>query len=186
MTPTALATLTPAALSASEGGSFNPLDPAGLASFLWTLLIFAISVPFIWKVVMGPIARALLTRDEQVSQAIATAERASAEAEAARAEVEVKLGEARSEAAKLLGAARERGEIREREIVEAAKQEAANVLESAREAIRAEQDKALSAIRREVVDLSLHAAEQVLGRKVDDEDTRRLVDGLVSATGARN
>ncbi len=173
---------TPIAVLASEGVPFNPLDPAGLAGFLWTLLIFGISVPFIWKVVMGPITRTLLERDRDVQQAMESAERASAEAEAARAEVEVKLGEARSEAAKLMAAARERAEEREREIVEAAKQEAVSLLDSTRDAIHAEQDKALSVIRREVVDLSLHAAEQVLRRSVDNEDNRRLVDGLVAAT----
>jgi F-type H+-transporting ATPase subunit b len=172
------------ALLASEGGGFNPVDLSGLSGFFWTALIFFLALFPIWKMVMGPITRALLARDEEASRAIATAEKASAEAEAARAEVEVKLGEARSEAAKLLAAARERGEEREREIVEAAKAEASSMLEAARDAIRAEQDKAISAIRQEVVDLTFSAAEQVLGRSVDDKDNRRLVDELVSATGA--
>lgn len=170
---------------ASEGGGFNPLDLGGAGGVLWTWIIFALAIVPIWKVVMGPIVRALSARDEQANRAIEDAKRASAEAEAARAEVEVKLGEARSESAKLLAQARERAEEREREIVEAAKQEAASLLESARDAIRAEQDKALSTIRAEVVELTLDAAQRVIGRSVDSEDNRRLVQGLVSATEAK-
>ncbi len=172
-------------LALAETGGFNPLDPAGGGGLLWTFIIFGVALVPIWKVVMGPIVRALLVRDEGVTRAMAAAEKASREAEAARAQVEVKLGEAHAEAAKLLATARERAEERERELVEAAKQEAAAIIDSAREAIRAEQDKALSAIRKEVVDLSLGAAERVLLRSVDSTDNRRLVDGLVASAEAR-
>ena len=102
----------------------------------------------------------------------------------ARAEVEVKLGEARADAAQLLSEARERAETREREIVEAAKSDAQNMVESARVAIRSEQEKALAAIRSEVVEISLEAASQVLGRNVGSDDDRRLVSELVGTTKA--
>ena len=49
--------------------------------------------------------------------------------------------------------------------------------------MQAEQEKALAAIRGEVVDLSLNAASQVLGRRVDSDDDRRLVQELVSQEG---
>ncbi|MFT5283944.1 MAG: F-type H+-transporting ATPase subunit b [Planctomycetota bacterium] len=172
------------ALLSSEGGGFNPIAFDGLSGLLWTVIIFVGALAPIWIMVMGPISRALLARDEEASRAISIAEKASSEAEAARAEVEVKLGEARSEAAKLMSAARERAEDREREIVAAAKTEATNMLDTAREAIRAEQDKAVAAIRQEVVDLTFTAAEQVLGRSVDDTDNRRMVGELVGSTGA--
>ncbi len=175
----------PIALLSSEGAGFNPIDFSGLSGLLWTVIIFVGALAPIWIMVMGPISRALLARDEEASRAIAIAEKASSEAEAARAEVEVRLGEARSEAAKLVSAAKGRAEEREREIVEAAKTEAANMLDTAREAIRAEQDKAVSAIRQEVVDLTFTAAEQVLGRSVDETDNRRIVGELVSSTGAK-
>jgi len=169
-------------LAAAEGGGFNPLDLSAGGNTLWTWVIFLVALPFMWKIVMGPVVAALHDRDDRANEAIVQAEKASAEAEAARAEVEVKLGEARAEAAKLLSEARERAEAREREIVEAAKVEAATLVESAREAIRAEQDKALATIRTEVVQLSLDAAGRVLKRSVDSEDNRRMVADLVGAT----
>jgi F-type H+-transporting ATPase subunit b len=170
--------------AAAEGGGFNPLDPSGAAGLLWTVVIFLLSLPLIWKYVMGPITRALEERDDLARRAIDQATKASQDAEAARAEVEVKLGEARAEASQLLADARERAETREREIVEEAKRSAEGLVENARTQIQAEQEKALAAIRNEVVDLSLTAATQVLGRQVGSEDDRRLVGELVDSAGA--
>jgi len=167
--------------AAAEGGGFNPVDLAAGGNLFWTLLIFALAIPVIWKVVMGPVTRALEERDDHVARAIDKAEKASSDAEKARAEVEVALGEAQTEAAKLMAEARERAEVREHEIVDAAKAESAGMVESARKAIRAEQDKAISTIRNEVVDLALDAAGKVLEREVKSEDDRRLVTELVSS-----
>lgn len=167
-------------IALAESGEFNPLDVANGGGFLWTLIIFAVSAPFIWMIVMGPVTKALEERDSKAVRAIEAAEKASSAAETARAEVEVKLGEARAEAAGLLAEARDRGAERERQIVEAAKKSASETLDTARKAIQAEQDKALAAIRSEVVDLALSGASKVLGRNVGSEDDRRLVSDLVA------
>jgi len=161
-------------LSGGEGG-FDPIDFASGGNFFWTLAIFAVSVPLIWKLVMGPVTRALEERDERAAQAIAAAEKASADAQRAQAELERALAEAQASAARLLADARERAERRGHEILEEAKGEASQLLEGARKAIRVEQDKAIAAIRNEVVELSLHAASKVLDRSVDSADDRRLV-----------
>ena len=170
------------ALIAAEGG-FDPLDVNGAGGFMWTLIIFLCALPLMWKLVWKPMTVALVARDAQASEAIESAQQASQAAEKAKAEVEVALGEAQAEAAKILGAARERAETRERDIVDKAKKEADAMIEAARSTIQAEQEKALAAIRGEVVDLSLNAASQVLGRRVDSDDDKRLVQELVSQEG---
>jgi len=171
-------------LALSESGGFDPLSIDGGGGVLWTWIIFGISLPFIWKVVMGPITSALGERDAQALAAIESAERASHEAEKVRAEVEVKLGEAQAGAAKLLSEARERAEKREHEIIELAKKETDALRERARVDIETAKDQALVAIRDQVVELSLGAAGQVLKRRVDSEDDRRLVSELVGSTKA--
>jgi F-type H+-transporting ATPase subunit b len=173
-----LTLITAGTASGGEGG-FNPIDFAAGGNIFWTLLVFVVSVPFIWLVVMGPITRALEERDARTTSAIAAAEKASADAERARADLEVTLGEAQASAARLLAEARGKAEQRAHEIVEAAKGEAAGLFEGARRAIRGEQDKAISAIRNQVVELSLSAASQVLERNVGSEDDRRFVRQLV-------
>jgi F-type H+-transporting ATPase subunit b len=174
-THTVLLALAPAA----EGG-FNRIDLATGGNAFWTIVIFLVSVPLIWAIVMGPITRALEERDAKAERAIAAAEQASREAADARAKLEVTLGEAQASAAKLVAEARAKAETRGHEIVEAAKGEAAQLVESARKAIRTEQDKAIAAIRNEVVDLSLRAASKVLDRNVGTDDDRRIVTQVVA------
>ncbi len=163
----------------SEG--LDLLDPRGAGNFIWTLAIFLVALIPMWKMVFSKIAKALEERDAKASEAIVAAEKASEAAEKARAEVEVRLGEAQAEAARMLSGAKERAEVRERDIVDNAKKEADAMIEAARTTIEAEKDKALTAIRTEVVDLSINAASKVLGRNVGTEDDRRLVEELVGA-----
>jgi F-type H+-transporting ATPase subunit b len=161
-------------------GGYEPLKNTTFGQAVWTIVIFLLSAPLIWIIVMGPIAKALLARDEHAKAAIGAAEEAKAEAERVRAEVEVSLGEARAESAREMAEARERGEKRATELISAAEEKARDLVAAAQTTIRAEQEKALSAIRLEVVELSLSAASKVIGRSVDSEDDRRLVGEVVS------
>lgn len=172
------------ALLAAGDGKFNPLDPNGAGNLIWTLLIFLLALPFMWKMVFGPISAALLERDSKANEAVNAAQAASEQAERSRAEVEVALGNANAEAKKIVAAATARAETRERDIVENAKKEAEAMITSARTSIEAERDKAVATIRGEVVDLSLKAATEVLGRKVDGEDDKRLAESIINASGA--
>jgi F-type H+-transporting ATPase subunit b len=168
----------------SEGGGFNPLDPENGGVAVWTWLIFLLSLPFIWKVVMGPVTKALEARDEAAAKAIVDAQAAKSGAEAARAEVEAKLAEARTQAARIVEEARVRAEVREKEILETARREAQATSQRAQAEILAAQDKALGAIRAQVVNISMSAAGSVLRRKVDANDDRRLVEEIVAGAGS--
>ncbi|MCY2961786.1 MAG: F0F1 ATP synthase subunit B [Planctomycetota bacterium] len=171
-------------LLASEGGGFNPLDLNGIGGTFWTLVIFAIALLPIWKLVMGPVTRALEARDEAAAAGLAAAQKASEEAQNARAAVESKLRDAQVEASKILDAARGRAEVVERELKETAGREAQALLTRAKSEIKAEQDKALAAIRTQVVEVSMNAASQVLKRRVDSADDRRLVEEMVAGASS--
>jgi F-type H+-transporting ATPase subunit b len=164
---------------AEGGGGLNPFDPASFGGTLWTWVIFLVALPLMWKVVMGPITKALEARDEQAAKAIVEAEKARDEAAKSRAEVETKLAEARAEAAKLLADARTRAAAVEAQIVAEAGAKAQKLGEDAQRQIQAARDQALSAIREEVVELSMSGARAVLGRNVGGEDDRRLVSDMV-------
>lgn len=164
----------------AEGGGFNPLDLSGIGGTFWTLVIFAVALVPIWKLVMGPITRALEARDEAAAAGLAAAQKASQEAQSARAAVESQLREAQVEAAKILDAARGRAEVVERDLKDTAGREAQAMLVRAKSEIQAEQAKALAAIRTQVVEVSMHAASKVLGRSVNSADDRRMVEELVT------
>ncbi len=160
-----------------EGG-FNPLTEQWGVLF-WTWLIFLVSLPFMWKVVFGPIAKALKDRDQRAEDAIARAEEAKAAAERARSETEARLEEAREEARRQIQAARERAEAQHQELLAKAKEEAARERDRAADEIRAEKQRALAEIRDEVVDLTLTASAKLLGREIRDEDQKSFVQGFV-------
>jgi F-type H+-transporting ATPase subunit b len=169
-------------IAISEGsGGLNPFDPSAGGGLLWTWIIFLVALPFMWKAVMGPMARALESRDELAHRKIAEAEKASRDAASALAQVEAKLGEAQAEASRLLSEARDRAGVREREILDAADREAGELIEGARRTIQSEKEKALSEIRDSVVELSLHAASRVLERNLGSEDDRRLVESAMQS-----
>jgi F-type H+-transporting ATPase subunit b len=176
-----IATLQGTAHEAAAEGGFNPLDLSRGGGMFWTIVIFLVALVPIWKMVMGPITRALEDRDERANQAVAAAAQASKDAESARIAVESKLAAAQTEAGRLVDAARGRAEAVERQLKDDAGKQAAAMVERARTEIKSEQEKAIAAIRREVVDVSLQAAEKVIQRKVDSTDDRRLVEELVTA-----
>ncbi len=165
--------------AAGGGGGLNPFDAAGFGGALWTWVIFLVALPLMWKVVMGPITKALEARDDLASKAIVDAEKARDEASKARAEVETKLIEVRAEAAKLLADARTRAAAVEQQIVAEAGLKAQKLADDAQRQIQAARDAALAAIRQEVVELSMSGARVVLGRNVGSDDDRRLVADMV-------
>lgn len=172
-----------ALLVSESGGGFNPLSLNDGGGLFWTVVIFLVALVPIWKMVMGPITRAMEARDDKLASAIASAEKASHDAEGARVAVEAKLREAQAEAGKLVEAARARAEVVERQLKDDASIAATALLDRAKVEIKNEQEKAISAIRREVVDVSMSAAGQVLKRTVNGADDRRLVEELVTAAG---
>lgn len=162
------------------GGGFNPLDTKHLGNFVWTLVIFLLSLPVIWKFVMRPITTALLERDARAQTAIDTAQKAASDAERAKAEVDARLAEARAEASKIVAESRTRAESVGKAVEAASRAEAGKMLEQAKREIQVERDKAMAAIRGEVVELSLSAASAVLGRNVDSKDDRRIVGEMLA------
>lgn len=169
----------PLALEEGHGGGFNPLELSHLGNYLWTLLIFALALPAIWKFVMGPITKALTERDGRAERAIEAAQKASADADRAKVEVEARLSEARAEAARIVAESRARAELVGKQVEAASKAEADKLLEQARREIEVEKQKALAAIRGEVVELTLSAAGAVLQRNVGTDDDRRLVGDVL-------
>lgn len=69
------------------------------------------------------------------------------------------------------------------EIKESARKEAEAFLERAREEIERDKHKAKIELKRDVVNLSVRAAEKLLGESMDDERNRRMVDAFIDELG---
>lgn len=161
--------------ASSEGG----LDPfSGDSSIYWTILIFALSLPLMWKVVFGPISKALIDREAQAREAASAAEAAREETLRLKESVQADLDQARKEAAQRVAEAKARAEAREKEILAAAKDEAERERARTREEIERAKNSALQELRAAAVALSVDMAERVISREFTDRDQQRLVQEL--------
>jgi F-type H+-transporting ATPase subunit b len=163
---------------AAEGG-FN-LFQWQPGVIIWTLIIFALSLPLMIKFVFGPITRALDERDSKVEEAAVAAEKAQQAAEAAVAKADEAREEARAEARKMVQDAQNRAERQAQEALESAKAEADRQMDKARQEIDAAKRRALMEIRAEVVDLSIASASKILQTDVDDAAHRKLVEDFLT------
>ncbi len=171
--------LHPAFLALSdEGGGLSSLFDVGQSSWLWTILIFLVALPFMWKVVFGPIARALDERELRAREAARAAEQAREETRHMQEAIQSDLEAARREAAKAVAKAKARAEAREREILAAAQEQAQRDRARAREEIERALSAAREELRGEAVRLGVLVAEKVLEREFAPADQERLVRAL--------
>jgi F-type H+-transporting ATPase subunit b len=151
---------------------------------LWTALAFLIALPVMWKMVYGPITKALDDRDQKVEDSIAAAEVARKEAEQRMAEARAELDKARAEGKRMVEEAVGRAERQAQAAMRAADERAKQELQKAREAIAAEKQKALLEIRQYAVELTIAATQKLLQQDVNDEAHRRMVRDFVAHSGA--
>ena len=150
---------------------------------IWTWLAFLLALPLMWKVVYGPITKALADRDQKVDDAIAAAEAARKAAEEQVTAAKVELDKARAEARGMVEQALQRAERQGQDALQAAEVKARAQLARASEQIAAEKQAALQEIRAHVVELSIAAAGALLKQKVDDAANRQLVADFVAGAG---
>jgi F-type H+-transporting ATPase subunit b len=129
---------------------------------------------FIWPVIIN----AIEARQHEIADGLAAAEKGKAS-----------LASAESEAAKVLGAAREQAKgildqahVRAGEIVEAAKGEGEaekkRLLASGQAELAVERNRARDELRGQVAAIAMAGAEQILAREITPETHRELLDGL--------
>ena len=159
----------------AEGGGLDIFN-VGQASWIWTLLIFGLALFPMWKIVFGPITRALDDRETAAREAAKAAEAAREETERMKVAIQDDLEQARREAAQQVAEARSRAEAREKEILAAAQAQA----EQDRQRAQAEIERALSSarevLRGEAVALGVDVAQRVLQREFEQADQNRLID----------
>jgi len=168
---------------ANEGGwmekwlSFDP----GL--FMWTIVTFFIVLAILkWKA-WGPLIDALDKREEDIRNALSSAEKAREEADKVAEDYEEMIRKAQAEAQKIVAESKAAGERVREEIKVTAEKEAGDILEKAQHQIQTEKEKAVQEIRSSVVEFSLQAAAKVIEKNLDSEDNRRLIKETVAGIG---
>ena len=151
--------------------------------FMWTIVTFFIVLAILkWKA-WGPLMDALDKREEDIRNALSSAEKAKEEAGKVAEDYEEMIRKAQAEAQKIVAESKAVGEKVREEIKVTAEKEAGDILEKAQHQIQTEKEKAVQEIRSSVVEFSLQAATKVIEKNVDSEDNRRLIKETVAGIG---
>jgi len=148
---------------------------------IWTVICFFIAFFVLKHYAFGPIQKMLDERREHIRRSIEEADKARDEARSLLEEHRALIGQARSDAEGILAEARKTRESMEQRMREETESERQRRLEETRREIAAETQRALEQIRSEVADLTLEATAIVVGRKLDSEQDRRLIEEAIGS-----
>src|SRR6478752_4416630 len=161
-----------------SGGSFLVTPDVGL--MIWTLVVFGLTLFFLWKVAFPRIAEALEKRQKMIEDSIDAAEKTRREADELLAEYRERLSDARGQADEIVARARRTAEANENETIAEARAKREEMMEQTRRDIEAETRRAIQQIRAEVADLTVLATEKVTRKSLDSADQKRLVEEALS------
>ena len=105
------------------------------------------------------------------------------EAYASKLKYENSLKSAKDEAEEILKDARETAKTRGEKIVEEARAEAGEIVRRAESEAELTIKKAADGIKREIVDVSGVLAEKIIGREINTDDHRELIDSFIREMG---
>jgi len=144
------------------------------------LINFFILLVLLRLLLYGPVMRMLDERARRVRESMETAEASKEQAAETEREVRGRLEEARTEGQTLVGQGQEIANRIQEEARQAARQETEALLSRARREIELERDSAIAELRKEFADLSISAAEKVIGQSLDRRAHQRLIDEVLA------
>ena len=145
------------------------------ASILNLLILTLILKRFLFK----PVQKTLADRQGQVDRIYREAEDSRAKAEEDKALYSEKLAGAVEEAEGIVRSASQRADRQSDEILAEANRRASETVKRAEEEIEQARKKAMDELKNEVAELSVEIAENVVGRELNGEDHRELIDSFI-------
>ena len=141
----------------------------GFGIIFWTFIafvvVFFILKTFAWK----PILKTLKDREDNIANAIASAEKVKAEMAQLKNENETLLNKAREERATLLKEAKETADKMVAEAKDKAKTEYDRILADAQSAINHQKNAALADVKNQVGTLVIEVAEKILRKELSNK-----------------
>lgn len=169
--------------TAQHAGSEAPgglLSPNG-GVMVWTLVIFIVLLLILSKYAFKPITKAVEEREKALADAIDAAQRDRDESNRLLQDQREQIAAARDEAQKIIADARAAAEQVRGKMVEQAHGETGDLLDRARREIVAERDRAIAELRLEAIDLAIAGASRVIGKNMDDQSNRQLVESFLAS-----
>jgi F-type H+-transporting ATPase subunit b len=138
---------------------------------------------FLRKILFHPVKNMIDSRQKEIDDMYADAEKSQADAASMKAEYEAKIEHANEESEDILKKAQRRAQLREEEILKDANAKAARVLERAEEQIELEKKQAINDVKDEVSSIAIDIAEAVIERDINKADHDALIDEFIDKLG---
>jgi F-type H+-transporting ATPase subunit b len=160
----------------------NFLVPNG--TFIVELVAFLIVLAVIARYVLPPVNKALRDRQAQIQSELAAADKARAEASAADEDRRQALEEARRRASEIVEQATRSAEKTRSDAAALGQEEHDRILANANAEVNQARQRALEEATAELSQLVMDVVERVIGREVNAEDHRDLVNEAIAAVNA--
>jgi F-type H+-transporting ATPase subunit b len=149
-----------------------------LVNFAFLLLVLKL---FVYK----PILKMLDERRERIREGLNAADRGREQAAEAERQAQEQIESARREGQTIIQNAQQVSQRLQEEGRQQAQQQAEAILERARSEIQLERDTAIAELRREFADLTISAAEKVIGQSLDRSAHQRLIEQALAESSFR-
>jgi len=154
------------------------------ATLIVEIVAFLIVLFVLRKYALPPITKAIEERQRLIRASLEQAEAARAEADESRAQRQAIVNDARSQARDIVAQANATAERVRTEATERGQQEYDRLVASAASEIALARQRAVDEVSAQLAALVLSTARQVIGREVDAERHRALIDEAVAALRA--
>ncbi|HUH74338.1 MAG TPA: F0F1 ATP synthase subunit B [Chitinophagales bacterium] len=152
-----------------------------LGLVFWTTICFVIFWFLVGKFAFKPIVGAIKQREDSISNALASAQKAKEEMLQLQADNQAAVKIAQQEASQILKEARELKASIENSAQTKAKDDATRIISEARMEIQKQKESAILEVKQEVSKMAVKIAEKVLERELSaDKDQKALISDLVN------
>jgi F-type H+-transporting ATPase subunit b len=165
-------------LGITDIGLNVPVLFAQLVNFTFLLIVMRL---LIYK----PVLKMLDQRRERIREGLSAAEKGQERAEEANRDAQAQIDSARHEGLEIVAQAQQAATRVQEEGRQQAQQQQEAMLARARAEIQLERDTAIAQLRGEFADLTIDAAEKVLGQSLDRSAHQRLIDEALSQSSFR-
>lgn len=149
-------------------------------TIFWTVITFVILLFILSKLAWKPILKTLADRENRIKSALYQAEHDQKEAEKFLQEQKALINQAKKDSIKIINESKQAADRTQKEIVEQARLESERLLERAKQEIELGKDAAIADIKKYAVDISLIAAQKVVGETLSEQQQVNLIKKYVN------
>lgn len=144
------------------------------------IILFILLRIFLYK----PLQNIMQKRTELIQNEISSAETKNKEASALKEQYESSMKNAKAESDEIVGQAKERAKVQYDQIVGSASEEAAQIVSQAHKTAESDRDQMMRDAQSELAEVALAAAAKLIGKNIDDEANRKMLDDFLSEEGS--